>query len=165
MCYNSDVTTRGTKVASSESGFRTEFLHRLIDLKYHAFSINDRFVSGIPDVWASGELYHGFVELKMRPMPKRPETPIKLNLSDPQRRFLKDEKEAGGRSAWILCVKGNREWFYYAGTDENVEHVEQNSWVVRRRHGEILDVNTLLNHINTPKSTDQLVLDLVVENN
>lgn len=132
-------------MANNETAFRQELLNGFWDQHYHAHSVSEKFQSGIPDVWCSaGRRWRGWLELKFETLPKKTDTLIRVRLSELQRKYLRDERKSGGECGWILCVKGHREWFYFVGADEKVAEVCQDEWVMRRKFGEILDVNFLL---------------------
>ena len=72
---------------------------------------HNQYNGGIPDVWYSGPAGDLWVEYKFIAIPKRPETVIKIDLSELQRAWL-TARHAEGRS--VAVVVGSKEggvWF------------------------------------------------------
>lgn len=130
-------------MASNETAFRTELCEAARKKGYHAVVLSQKWVSGTVDVYISGPVWAGWIELKYMEMPKMGETKIKVNMSKLQREFIKKENQYG-RAGWIVCVKDGREWKYYCGRDSEVETVDQREYNYVRRHGEETDVESLL---------------------
>ena len=111
--------------------------------------MSDRHVAGRPDLYTSCKKYGVcWIEVKFEVAPKREDTAIKLNLSGPQRNWIKEEQRCGGNAGWMICVKfGPREWRYYVGTDPNTQRVCQSTHVCTRKSGEALDVKKVMSRL------------------
>ncbi len=86
-------------------------VHRYLPEDVYHMKNHNQYNGGIPDVWYSGPAGDLWVEYKFIAVPKRPETVIKIDLSELQRAWL-TARHAEGRS--VAVVVGSKEggvWF------------------------------------------------------
>lgn len=120
-------------MANSESQFRTELKETLEADGTHAVTvIAQRYMVGVHDLQITGRLFIGYIELKFERAPKNIETKIKVNLSDKQREFGREQQKCGGKAAWMLCVRYKRHWSYFFSSDFGVTHVDQREFTSQR---------------------------------
>ena len=68
-------------------------VHKHLPTAIYRWKINDPYHGGVPDAFYSGIQGHCFVEYKYKDsLPKKPNSKIKLNLSEQQRNWLKKQK-------------------------------------------------------------------------
>lgn len=68
---------------------------------------HNQYNGGIPDVWYSGNRADLWVEYKFIVLPKRPNTPIKIDLSELQKNWLRCRDAEGRTTAVVVgCEKG-----------------------------------------------------------
>ena len=133
------------------NGFQTELLDAFKAEKIRAFHISEKFSSGIVDIYAKPIGWPVcWIELKFNTSVGQ-----MIDLSALQRRFLKEEQEAGNYSAWCVCVQIERGkvWEMYAGTNPYQTHVQPSNLVQTRRIGQQWDVKRLLRHISADCET------------
>lgn len=129
-------------MANSERAFQVELLLQMRKEGWHAFKVTTPFMSGVPDLYIKAPLRPPvWLELKYR------KTPGKVELTDLQRKFMRDERKVGGRSGWALCTEGG---YLYAGSNPDIVSVgDYNSLYLlqHRSHGELWNVQALIERI------------------
>lgn len=135
-------------MAASETDFRTELCDALRGAGYHTQVIAQASTMGIVDVYTNGPGFQGWLELKFANAPKKTTTPIKVKLSEHQRKFIRNEHAVGGKAGWILCVRYGREWFYFASSNPEIHEVMMPEYSVRRKAGQPLSFRHLLDLIS-----------------
>lgn len=93
---------------------------------------NNVYCAGVPDVWYSGPGSDLWVEYKFIVIPKRPDTLIKIELSELQKTWLKD-RENEGRSVGVIvgCAEGGV-WFQGLSWDMEIPAEKFRKWVENR---------------------------------
>lgn len=111
--------------------------------------MSDRHIAGRPDLYTSCEEYGSvWIEVKFETAPKRESTKIPVKMTGPQREWIREEQRCGGNAGWMLCVKfGPREWRYWAGTDPDVQSVDQADYLAVRKAGEDTPVHEIMGAI------------------
>lgn len=137
---NQDTYGQGSyTMANSERTFQTELLALMRQQGWHAFKITTSFASGVPDLYVKAPLYCAmWIELKFMKYPG------KISLTPVQRKFMRDEQRAGGRAGWAVCVDGHA---LYANNNPEVISLGPKDLIQERGHGEVWNINTLLEAI------------------
>lgn len=137
-------------MASCERDVYGEFrVNYLAQLSGRCIKINDRHIKGISDLYTCCQDFGStWIEVKFLLLPKTPGFPLRLALTELQRKWIADEQAAGGKAGWLLCVKREKDWIYYASSDSTVERVAQDSDHVVRSRGKSLDVRRLMEMIH-----------------
>lgn len=97
-------------MATPENTFISS-VHRHLPVDIYHMKNHNQYNGGIPDVWYSGPKGDLWIEYKFIVVPKRPETAIKIDLSELQKNWL-SARHAEGRS--VAVVVGSKEggvWF------------------------------------------------------
>jgi len=142
-------------MASSEKAFDKEFRDALKSFGAHTFKCSSVFGSGFPDNYSCLNGTSLWTELKfMKEPPALGTTNLQIGLTPLQRKFIREEQEAGGRAGWCLCVKMKIGlWNYYSGGNSRVLSVSQNDFVTSRKGGEQLDVKKIIAAIISDQGT------------
>ena len=135
-------------MANSESRFKTELINHTRERypRSHIFAVTDKFMSGVPDVYAKVidhevSLPSMWLELKFLKIFKGPVTHnYPVNLTALQRRWIGKENEAGGFGVWVLCVKVGKEEFLYASRRGHAERTSVVNLAATRRAGTPWDI-------------------------
>lgn len=113
----------------NELKVQAEIIKAARELDAHAFKANNRFMKGVPDLSIKLPKYaHTWIEVKFERRfsssirLKRPDlidadwrayckehtSAVNIDLTPHQRRFLRDERSAGGSAGWLMVVaQGN----------------------------------------------------------
>lgn len=138
-------------MANSESQFRREIVASAKAFGAHAFSINDQFLIGHPDVYAAMDCKSYWLELKFIHS-ETVKTSWPLKLTAPQRAFLKAEQDVGCCAGWVLCVKNYKLkcWDVYAGSDSSALVAEPINFIERKLRGQelIWEIPNILHRIS-----------------
>lgn len=107
--------------------------------------VSDRFGVGYSDLALTIPSFGTFwCEVKFATMPKMTKTAIKVELTEKQRIFIREQIAAGGKAGWLLCVKVTpRLWYYWVSTDPDVTHVEQGTHDFVRKTGELTNTGRI----------------------
>lgn len=128
-------------MANNESSLIREFAADANNIGAHSRKISDRFNIGIPDLWCCYGGIGCWLEFKYLKAPAKPETPLKVDMTALQREFIRKEQRAGGNCGWVLGVKfTTTTWRLYAGNSPDVISVGQDSFIQRRKRGEMWDI-------------------------
>ena len=90
--------------------------------KTRVFKCSDRFVSGIPDLYCCSNGISGWIELKYDTK-KFKVFPYKINpdLTELQKKFIRDELRAGGIAGWALGFEMDEEQWVKIGSNPEEE--------------------------------------------
>ena len=117
--------------AKPESTF-TRSVNKHLPKEVYYMKNNNVYCAGVPDMWYSGPGSDLWVEYKFIVIPKRPDTLIKIELSDLQKTWLK-ERDAEGRSVGVRV--GSAEggvWFQGLSWDMETPAEKFRKWVENR---------------------------------
>ena len=81
---------------------------------------NNQFHAGVPDLWISGPKADIWLEVKFIVVPKRPDTQIKIELSELQKNWLKSRHAEGRSVAVVVGSKDGGALFTGDSWDKNV---------------------------------------------
>ncbi len=82
-------------------------VNRLLPVGLYRMKNHNQYNGGIPDVWYSGSAADLWVEYKFVAVPKRPDTHIKIELSELQKNWLRCRCAEGRKVGVIVgCVNG-----------------------------------------------------------
>lgn len=101
-------------------------VHRHLPAGLYHMKHHNQYNGGIADVWYSGNAADLWVEYKFIVLPKRPDTPIKINLSELQKNWLRSRSAEGRHVAVIVGSKSggvyfnNLSWDYTYTSDDFV---------------------------------------------
>lgn len=119
-------------MANNELQFQGELIRDINRAGGHAFKMSSTYKVGVADLyvrlpaalkWEGLEDYVGFIETKFtRNFSKL----LIVGITELQKKFLKREQDAGGMSAWLLCVKVDERgrapyWIAYGSRDLEVK--------------------------------------------
>lgn len=86
-------------------------VHRHLPTDIYHMKNHNQYNGGIPDVWYSGPAGDLWIEYKFIVIPKRPETIIRIELSELQKNWLTSRHSEGRRVAVIVGAKEGGVWF------------------------------------------------------
>lgn len=86
-------------------------MHRHLDAGVYHMKNNNQFIAGIPDVWYSGRARDIWVEYKFIVVPKRDSTIITPDLSQLQKKWLRDRRSEGRDVAVAVGCKDGAVFF------------------------------------------------------
>lgn len=109
-----------------EVDFQAWFVAQVKELGGFSKKLNSK-TNGMLDTFVQlpGDPFR-FVEFKFFEMPKRYDTPIKVELTALQRKFIRDMQASGGHAGWLIAHKAGRgAYFAMAGNSHTIETVSQ----------------------------------------
>lgn len=86
-------------------------VHRHLPVDIYHMKNHNQYNGGIPDVWYSGPAGDLWVEYKFVVIPKRPETIVKVELSELQKDWLSSRHREGRNVAVVVGSKEGGVWF------------------------------------------------------
>lgn len=90
----------------------------------HAFKCSNRFLIGVVDISMKIPGYpHVYNEVKLvKPWPKKAAT-VSLDVTPKQNKFLKDYRNAGGKSLYTVFGHDGVRWLWHIGHDLTIERL------------------------------------------
>lgn len=86
-------------------------LKRYLPPELYVLKNNNQYHAGVPDLWISGNKADLWLEIKFIVLPKRSDTPIKINLSELQKNWLRSRSAEGRHVAVIVGSKSGGVYF------------------------------------------------------
>ncbi len=80
-------------------------VHRHLPVGLYHMKNHNQYNGGIPDVWYSGHAADLWIEYKFIVVPKRPDTLIKIELSELQKNWLRERHKEGRTVAVVVGCK------------------------------------------------------------
>ena len=118
--------------AKPETTF-TRSVNKHLPKEVYYMKNNNIYCAGVPDVWYSGTGGDLWVEYKFVVIPKRPDTVVKVELSELQKTWLRD-RDAEGRDVGVIvgCAEGGV-WFTGLSWDFEFTAEKFRAWVEDRK--------------------------------
>lgn len=95
-------------------------VHKHLPFDLYRIKNNNTYNAGQPDVWYSGPRADLWIEYKFVVIPKRPDTQIKIELSELQKNWLKSRHAEGRSVAVVVGSKDGGALFTGDSWDKNV---------------------------------------------
>ncbi len=90
----------------------------------HAFKCSNRFLIGVPDISMKLKaMPHAYNEVKLvKPWPKVSAT-VELELTEKQRKFLREYRKAGGIAMYTVFAHDGKQWLWHIGHDLTIKRL------------------------------------------
>jgi hypothetical protein len=95
-------------------------VHKHLPFDLYRIKNNNTYNAGQPDVWYSGPRADLWIEYKFIVVPKHPGTPIKIELSELQKNWLKSRHAEGRRVAVVVGSKAGGALFMGDSWDKHL---------------------------------------------